>query len=164
MKIYSILSVSYWVTYLLRINTRVHLVKFSVTLFWCLLCRHGRGDTFSWLGIRLTVDWFKSRAHEKITVFVPSYRVETATNPEGEWRCNQISVQMLFWQIGKVRGGLEEPTQIRTENVQIVTKLLGALYPKAVQATAFEWVTISLTSIFVCLTSVYRGFFKKQFL
>ncbi len=42
------------------------------------LFRHGNG-VFSCKGIQLAVDYFKSRGHSKITVFVPAWRKETST-------------------------------------------------------------------------------------
>lgn len=38
---------------------------------------HGNKETFSCLGIRLCVDWFRQRGHRDITVFVPKFRKES---------------------------------------------------------------------------------------
>jgi len=39
---------------------------------------HGNKETFSCKGIKICIDWFKSRGHEKITVFVPKWRKESS--------------------------------------------------------------------------------------
>lgn len=40
------------------------------------LYSHGNKETFSCRGIKICVDWFKSRGHTDITVFVPKWRKE----------------------------------------------------------------------------------------
>ncbi|CAL8108892.1 unnamed protein product [Orchesella dallaii] len=42
-----------------------------------LAMSHGKNKIFSCRGIKLAVDYFKSRGHKQITVFVPSYRKES---------------------------------------------------------------------------------------
>ncbi|KAL5289214.1 ZC3H12C family protein [Megaselia abdita] len=39
---------------------------------------HGNKDVFSCKGIKICVDWFKSRGHKDITVFVPKWRKENS--------------------------------------------------------------------------------------
>ncbi|XP_006618163.1 probable ribonuclease ZC3H12C isoform X2 [Apis dorsata] len=39
---------------------------------------HGNKEIFSCRGIKICVDWFKSRGHKEITVFVPKWRKETS--------------------------------------------------------------------------------------
>ncbi|XP_071438762.1 endoribonuclease ZC3H12A-like isoform X2 [Hetaerina americana] len=39
---------------------------------------HGNKEVFSCRGIKLCVDWFKSRGHKEITVFVPKWRKEAS--------------------------------------------------------------------------------------
>lgn len=39
---------------------------------------HGHKEIFSCRGIQLCVDWFRSRGHREITVFVPMWRKETS--------------------------------------------------------------------------------------
>lgn len=39
---------------------------------------HGNKEVFSCKGIKICVDWFRGRGHKEITVFVPSWRKETA--------------------------------------------------------------------------------------
>lgn len=38
---------------------------------------HGNKESFSCMGIKICVDWFKNRGHKDITVFVPKYRKES---------------------------------------------------------------------------------------
>lgn len=42
---------------------------------------HGNKEVFSCKGIKICVDWFKSRGHKEITVFVPKWRKE-ASRPD----------------------------------------------------------------------------------
>lgn len=42
---------------------------------------HGNKDVFSCRGIKICVDWFKTRGHKEITVFVPKWRKE-ASRPD----------------------------------------------------------------------------------
>lgn len=42
---------------------------------------HGNKEVFSCRGIKICVDWFKSRGHKEITVFVPKWRKE-ASRPD----------------------------------------------------------------------------------
>ena len=42
---------------------------------------HGNKERFSCKGIRICVDWFLSRGHRDVTVFVPLWRKE-ASNPD----------------------------------------------------------------------------------
>ncbi|RWS27847.1 uncharacterized protein B4U80_00340 [Leptotrombidium deliense] len=39
---------------------------------------HGNKEIFSCMGIKICVDWFKSRGHKEITVFVPMWRKESS--------------------------------------------------------------------------------------
>ena len=39
---------------------------------------HGNKEIFSCRGIRICVDWFRTRGHKNITVFVPKWRKETS--------------------------------------------------------------------------------------
>lgn len=43
---------------------------------YCFFFSHGNKDKFSCRGIQLCVDWFRSRGHKDITVFVPMWRKE----------------------------------------------------------------------------------------
>lgn len=43
-----------------------------------LAMSHGNKEVFSCRGIRICVDWFKTRGHRDITVFVPKWRKESA--------------------------------------------------------------------------------------
>lgn len=51
---------------------------------------HGNKEVFSCKGIKICVDWFKSRGHKEITVFVPKWRKE-ASRPD-----NPITGEVLF--------------------------------------------------------------------
>lgn len=46
--------------------------------------RRGGGTRFSSRGIQLAVNWFKERGHQKVTVFVPSFRLEDNSCVEGK--------------------------------------------------------------------------------
>lgn len=43
-----------------------------------LAMSHGNKETYSCLGIKLCVDWFRARGHKDITVFVPKWRKENS--------------------------------------------------------------------------------------
>lgn len=58
---------------------------------------HGNKETFSCLGIRLCVDWFRNRGHKEITVFVPKFRKE---NPRPD---NPIKDQEILFELEKER-------------------------------------------------------------
>ncbi|GAB6027853.1 hypothetical protein CHUAL_002073 [Chamberlinius hualienensis] len=58
---------------------------------------HGNKQVFSCRGIKLCVDWFKSRGHKDITVFVPLWRKE-ASRPDAI-----IKDQAVLWELEKER-------------------------------------------------------------
>lgn len=58
---------------------------------------HGNKESFSCLGIRLCVDWFRNRGHKDITVFVPKFRKE---NPRPD---NPIKDQDILFDLEKER-------------------------------------------------------------
>lgn len=61
------------------------------------MCRHGNGQIFSCHGIQLVVDYFKSRGHNHIKVFVPEWRKESS-RPE-----TPISDQYILEALDKER-------------------------------------------------------------
>lgn len=54
---------------------------------------HGNKECFSCRGIKLCVDWFRSRGHKEITVFVPRWRKE-ASRPDAPIKDQEILVQL----------------------------------------------------------------------
>lgn len=45
---------------------------------------HGGGTQFSCRGIQIAVDWFQDRGHQKVTVFVPNFKLEVTNGVEGK--------------------------------------------------------------------------------
>lgn len=58
---------------------------------------HGNKETFSCLGIRLCVEWFRQRGHRDITVFVPKFRKE---NPRPD---NPVTDQEILTELERER-------------------------------------------------------------
>ena len=55
------------------------LIGFFLFCFcFCIVFSHGNKEVFSCRGIQLCVEWFRSRGHRDITVFVPMWRKETS--------------------------------------------------------------------------------------
>ncbi|KYB26105.1 probable ribonuclease ZC3H12D isoform X1 [Tribolium castaneum] len=54
---------------------------------------HGNKEIFSCRGIKICVDWFKSRGHKDITVFVPKWRKE-APRPDNPVRDQDILAEL----------------------------------------------------------------------
>ncbi|KAJ3646522.1 hypothetical protein Zmor_024107 [Zophobas morio] len=54
---------------------------------------HGNKEIFSCRGIKICVDWFKSRGHKDITVFVPKWRKE-APRPDNPIRDQDILAEL----------------------------------------------------------------------
>ena len=70
---------------------------------------HGNKEVFSCRGIKICVDWFKSRGHKDITVFVPKWRKESARpdNPVKEQEIlNELEKErMLVFTPSRLVGG-----------------------------------------------------------
>ena len=58
---------------------------------------HGNKETFSCLGIKICIDWFRNRGHKDITVFVPKWRKESC-RPD-----NPIKDQEILCELEKER-------------------------------------------------------------
>lgn len=58
-----------------------------------LAMSHGNKEIFSCRGIKICVDWFKTRGHKDITVFVPKWRKE-APRPDNPIRDQEILAEL----------------------------------------------------------------------
>lgn len=58
---------------------------------------HGNKEIFSCRGIKICVDWFRSRGHKEITVFVPKWRKE-ASRPD-----NPVADQEILGELERDR-------------------------------------------------------------
>ncbi|KAL0275188.1 UNVERIFIED_CONTAM: hypothetical protein PYX00_003128 [Menopon gallinae] len=67
---------------------------------------HGNKEVFSCRGIKICVDWFKSRGHKEITVFVPKWRKE-ASRPD-----NPITDQEILSELEKERIVVFTPSRL----------------------------------------------------
>lgn len=54
---------------------------------------HGNKEIFSCRGIKLCVEWFKSRGHKDITVFVPKWRKESS-RPDNPIKDQEILIEL----------------------------------------------------------------------
>ncbi|KAK6629949.1 hypothetical protein RUM43_003770 [Polyplax serrata] len=67
---------------------------------------HGNKEVFSCRGIQICVDWFRSRGHREITVFVPKWRKE-GSRPD-----NPISDQEILTELEKERVVVFTPSRL----------------------------------------------------